>query len=145
MYKLYLFLLLSFIFFSTNSYAYDEDYDIKKEVCKTDERSSCKYRKFLCTIKSTSKHNDDFEVELSKKFPINSPIRKCKCTEDRSEFSKTTFLCKCQGNIPVSMTSYDFEWRLFGSREMTCNHFINKLYDNDYYWINEYMIEGPTF
>ena len=144
MYKLYLFLLLSFIFFSANSYAYDEEYEIKKKVYKTDYKSY-EYKKFSCTIKSTSKDKDDFEVELRKNFPLNSPVRKCKCTEDSSSFSKTSFLCSCQGNIPVSMISYDFEWKLFGSRKMTCNHFINKLYDNDYHYINENMIEGPTF
>jgi hypothetical protein len=145
MYKLYLLSLLSFIFFSANSYAYDEEHEIKKEVCNTEERSSCEYKKFSCTIKSTSKDKDDFEVELRKNFPLNSPVRKCECTEDSPSFSKTSFSCNCQGNIPVSMTSYDFEWKLFGSREMTCNHFINKLYANDYHYINEYMIVGPTF
>lgn len=144
MYKLCIFLLLSFIVFSQNSYAYNENYEIKKEVCK--KGSFCRnYKNFLCTIKSTSEVADDFEVELSKSFPLKSPTKKCKCAEDRSEFIQTSFLCKCQGNIPISMTSYYFEWQLFGSREMTCNHFINKLYKNEYAWIRENMIAGPTF
>ncbi len=146
MYKIYLFLLLSFIFFSTNSYAYDEDYDIKKEVCKTEDRSSCGYEKFSCTIKSISQDSDDFKVELEKSTGSKGLKRECTCIDKASYIIRTSYYqCKCQGNIPADMKNYEFNWLIFGTKKQTCNHFINLLYDNEYNYIHHFMAIDPDF
>lgn len=141
MYKLFLFLFLSFIFFSANDYAYAENYDIKKKVYMSDDNTDYKYINFLCTFES--KDNNNFHIELTKKYPLKSPLRECDCQKDKSNLFKTFYSCDCHGNVPLR--KYYFEWRALGSNEMTCNHFINKLYTNDYYYIDENMIVGPTF
>jgi len=140
--KTFLFLILSFIFISVNAYAYDDDHIINKTVCTGKDSSSCKTIKFSCNINSESEDNKNFNLEIKRTFPLNDAIRKCFCREADSNFLQTTyFKCACSGDVPYGMRrDFEFNWLLFGSTEMTCNHFINNLYREDYYDIDPDMI-----
>lgn len=138
--KIYRITILVLVFLSiaaNNSFAYDDEYTVKKEVMTTKDAEST-FVIFSCNIWSGYKNSRDFNIRTKRKEKSDDIFRMCSCNEKNHNFLGTTsYECTCFDETPEELKN--FQWRVFGGKLWTCNYFITYLYKDDYYFIDDRM------